>query len=90
MTDIEAHFERVKVEDGNVLVITSPQPLTREAADRVRAAGKAVIDRLGVQADVLVLDSAMQAALLKTSQVSAFAGNYQEPSQRPSGEPPRS
>jgi tetraacyldisaccharide-1-P 4'-kinase len=69
MNDIEAHFDEVKVEDGDVLVITSPRALTRESADRVREAAMSVIDRLGVEADVLVLDNGLQAALLKTSQL---------------------
>ena len=67
--DIEAHFEKVKLEDGDVLVITSPHALTYDHAVTIKQAASRVISNLGVHAEVIVLDQGLQAALLKTSQL---------------------
>lgn len=67
--DIEAQIKKVKLEDGDVLVITCPDHLRVEIAAVIRDKAVGLLERLGVDAQVMILDGGMQAALLKTSQL---------------------
>ncbi|MET3899684.1 ABC-type sulfate transport system substrate-binding protein [Devosia sp. UYZn731] len=64
-----AEAEKLKLEDGDVLVITSSHALSQHHAVAIRDAARATITRLGVRAEVMVLDAGLHAALLKTSQL---------------------
>lgn len=66
---IDAEIERVKLEDGDVLVITSQSPVSMQQAKRTLDECRDVIRRLGVRAEVLILDKGLDAHLLKTSQL---------------------
>lgn len=62
-----AQAEKLKLEDGDVLVIKADRPITHEHASAIREHGMALLQRLGVRGEVLVLDQGMHAELLKTS-----------------------
>lgn len=77
MTDIKAQVDTVKLGDGDVLVIKADHPITFNQHERLLEIGRALIDRLGVKAEVIVLDAGLSVGLLKTSQLpgEATAGN---------------
>lgn len=69
LDDNVADAEKLKLEDGDVLVVTSPQRLGAETYHHLADHLHSLVSNLGVNAQVLLLDGGMQAGLLKTSRL---------------------
>ena len=70
MTDtLDQTIRKMQAEDGDVIVLTTSERLTKAAADHLRDMLATVVADLKVNAKVLVLDSGLDIKIIKTSQL---------------------
>lgn len=67
--DLNATIRKLQAEDGDLIVLTCEQRITVEAMEHLHERLTTVVDSLGVQAKVLVLDAGMDIKVIHTSQL---------------------